>query len=57
MERRSRIVAGSGNNGSTNLFYPAAFDNVISVGAFDEDHLKASFSNFGSWVDLAAPVT
>jgi len=49
------IVAGAGNNGSTELFYPAAFDNVISVGAFDEDHLRASFSNFGNWVDLAAP--
>lgn len=49
------IVAGSGNNGATELFYPAAFDNVISVGAFDEDHLRAPFSNYGDWVDIAAP--
>jgi len=49
------IVAGAGNDGTTAPFYPAAFDNVVSVGAFDEDHQRASFSNYGSWVDLAAP--
>jgi subtilase family serine protease len=49
------IVAGAGNNGTTNLFYPAALPNVISVGAFDEDHRRASFSNYGSWVDISAP--
>jgi thermitase len=49
------IVAGAGNDGTTSAFYPAAFDNVISVGAFDEDHRRASFSNYGSWVDISAP--
>ena len=49
------IVAGAGNNGTTGLFYPAALPNVISVGAFDEDHRRASFSNYGSWVDISAP--
>ena len=49
------IVAGAGNNGTTALFYPAAFDNVVSVGAFDEYHERAYFSNFGNWVDIAAP--
>ena len=49
------VVAGAGNDGNTGLFYPAALPNVISVGAFDEDHRRASFSNYGSWVDLSAP--
>jgi hypothetical protein len=49
------IVAGSGNDGTTAQFYPAAFNNVISVGAFDEDHRRAAFSNHGNWVDIAAP--
>jgi len=49
------IVGGAGNDGTTAPFYPAAFDNVISVGAFDEDHKRASFSNYGSWVDVSAP--
>jgi len=30
---------------------------VIAVGAFDEDHKRASFSNYGAWVDIAAPGT
>jgi thermitase len=49
------IVAGAGNDSSNELFYPAAYDNVISVAAFDEDHNRASFSNYGSWVDISAP--
>lgn len=49
------IVAGAGNDGTTARFYPAAFDNVISVGAFDEDDRRASFSNYGDWVDISAP--
>ena len=49
------IVAGAGNDGTTAPFYPAAFDNVVSVGAFDEDHNRASFSNYGTWVDVSAP--
>lgn len=49
------IVGGAGNDGTTDLFYPAALDNVVSVGAFDEDHLRASFSNYGNWVDISAP--
>ena len=49
------LVAAAGNNGTTDLGYPAALPNVISVGAFDEDDNRASFSTFGSWVDIAAP--
>ncbi len=49
------IVAAAGNSGVTDPLYPAAFDNVISVAAFDEDHRRASFSNYGNWVDMSAP--
>jgi thermitase len=49
------IVAGAGNDGVTTKFYPAAFPNVIAVGAFDEDHRRPSFSNYGTWVDISAP--
>ena len=49
------IVGGAGNDSTTVPFYPAAFDNVISVAAFDEDHRRPSFSNYGSWVDISAP--
>jgi thermitase len=49
------VVAGAGNDASTQPFYPAAFENVVSVAAFDEDHARASFSNYGNWVDISAP--
>jgi thermitase len=49
------VVAAAGNDGTTDLFYPAAHPNVISVGAFDEDHKRAPFSNYGNWVDISAP--
>jgi len=49
------IVAGAGNDGTTAQFYPAAYANVISVAAFDEDHRRPTFSNYGNWVDISAP--
>ncbi|MGM7702789.1 S8 family peptidase [Pseudalkalibacillus sp. Hm43] len=49
-------VAAAGNDNADDLFYPAAYPEVISVAALDRDNTKASFSNFGSaWVDVAAP--
>jgi thermitase len=50
------LVAAAGNGGNENIFYPAAYPNVIAVGATDNNDKKASFSTFGSsWVDVAAP--
>jgi subtilisin family serine protease len=52
------IVAAAGNDASSNVNeYPAA-ENVkglISVGASNDTQHLASFSNFGSWVQIAAP--
>ena len=47
------IVAGSGNEGYSYSGYPAAFDNVISVGMHAEDQSIDSYSNGG--VDIVAP--
>ncbi len=49
------VVAAAGNNGNTQPFYPANYSNVISVAATDSNDHKASWSNFGSWVVIAAP--
>jgi thermitase len=49
------VVAAAGNNGSTVPFYPAAYTNCISVAATDYNDALASWSNHGSWVDVAAP--
>jgi thermitase len=50
------VVASAGNSYKhETLSYPAAFDGVIAVAATDLYDNLASFSNFGSWVELAAP--
>jgi subtilisin family serine protease len=49
------LVAAAGNDDSTAAFYPAAHPFVIAVGASTPTDARASFSNWGSWVDLAAP--
>lgn len=50
------VVASAGNNASTSLFYPGAFDHVISVAASTDMDLRYSWSNHSTgWVRLAAP--
>jgi serine protease len=49
------LVAAAGNDGDQVLFYPAAYPDVISVGATDQNDAKASFSNYGSTIDVMAP--
>jgi serine protease len=50
------VIAASGNSGtSQQKHYPAAYDNVVAVAAVDSANRRASFSNAGSWVDLAGP--
>jgi subtilisin family serine protease len=48
-------VAAAGNDGLDLKSFPAACDNVLAVGATDDTNARASFSNYGNWVDVAAP--
>ena len=49
------VAAAAGNSGSSSPSYPAWYENAIAVGATDSKDQKASYSNYGSWVDVAAP--
>jgi thermitase len=51
----SVVIAAAGNDGVSTTFEPASYANVIAVGAVDSNDRKASFSNYGSWVDVSAP--
>lgn len=47
------VVAAAGNNGLSNLAYPAAYSEVFSVAATDASGQLASFSNRGAGLDIA----
>ena len=49
------LVAAAGNNGSTTPFYPAAYPQVISVAGTTSSDGRYAWSNYGSWVQVAAP--
>ena len=49
------IFASAGNNNNDDLYYPAYYDNVISVTASNSADGKAYFSTYGYWTDIAAP--
>ncbi|MCB0337038.1 MAG: S8 family serine peptidase, partial [Bdellovibrionales bacterium] len=49
------VVAAAGNSAESDLPYPAKDPRVIAVGAIDGSDDLASFSNFGTDVDILAP--
>ena len=49
------VVAAAGNSSTSAPSYPAYYGNTIAVAATDSNDQKAGFSNYGSWVDVAAP--
>lgn len=49
------LVAAAGNDGISEPLYPAAYDHVVAVAATNDSDNRAWFSNYGSYVDVAAP--
>jgi type VII secretion-associated serine protease mycosin len=52
------VVASAGNDGldgKTKATYPAAFEGVLAVASSDRNNERASFSQAGSFVGVAAP--
>ncbi len=48
-------IAAAGNDSQTYPYYPGAYEHTLGVGSHNSSDLKSSFSNWGSWVDVAAP--
>ncbi|KMM39392.1 S8 family peptidase [Guptibacillus hwajinpoensis] len=51
----SVVVAAAGNESSPKPSYPAYYSNAIAVAATDQNDTIAYYSNYGTWVDIAAP--
>ncbi len=51
----SVVIAAAGNESSAKPSYPAYYSNAIAVAATDQSDTIAYFSNYGTWVDIAAP--
>ncbi|MET7641759.1 type VII secretion-associated serine protease mycosin [Streptomyces sp. NPDC005438] len=58
VSRGTVVVASAGNDGlggQVKKTYPAAYENVLAVGASDRNNERAPFSQAGDFVDVAAP--
>lgn len=49
------LVAASGNSGNGQVLYPAAYPEVIAVGAVGPDGKRAMYSQYGAGIELMAP--
>ncbi len=49
------LFGAAGNDGVGTQHYPAAYPQVVAVGATTSGDDRASFSNWGTWVDVSAP--
>jgi subtilisin family serine protease len=48
-------AAGNSNTSSTGSAYPAAYPNCFAIASTTSSDARSSFSNYGSWVEVAAP--
>jgi len=58
INKNAIVVAAAGNDGLDEIFYPAAFNYVLSVAATTSTNnwlTKASFSNYNFTVDISSP--
>lgn len=56
------LVGAAGNDGKTDMVYPAAYDSVLAVAATDSSDKRAVWnstqsSNYGTWISVCAPGT
>ncbi|WP_158056141.1 S8 family serine peptidase [Halorussus halophilus] len=49
------IICAAGNDGSSSVSYPAAYSECMAISAVDDSENLASFSQYGSSVELCAP--
>jgi Subtilase family/Fervidolysin N-terminal prodomain len=54
-DRGAIVTASAGNYSSSSPTYPAAYPGALAVASTNGNDALESYSNYGSWVQLAAP--
>ncbi|HEY0655451.1 MAG TPA: S8 family serine peptidase, partial [Chryseosolibacter sp.] len=49
------VIFAAGNSNLDGYWYPGRYEPILSVASIGPEWEKAAYSNFGSWVDIAAP--
>ncbi|MDA3890511.1 MAG: S8 family serine peptidase [Salinivirgaceae bacterium] len=49
------VIFAAGNDGNDGAYYPGYYEPVLSVSSTNHNDQKSGYSNYGSWVDIAAP--
>lgn len=49
------VIFAAGNSNWDANWYPGYYENTIAVSAIGPDWKKTGYSNYGTWVDIAAP--
>lgn len=49
------VIFAAGNSNYDADWYPGYYENVLTVTALGPEWKKTSYSNFGTWTDIAAP--
>jgi hypothetical protein len=51
------LIAAAGNSSTSNIayFFPAAYEEVCAVAATVSSDQRATYSNYGVWIDVCAP--
>lgn len=55
LEKNVVVIAAAGNTPAQLDFYPASYENVLSVTATNNNDTKASFATYSYQIDLCAP--
>jgi thermitase len=53
--RGALLIAAAGNNGTNVATYPAAFPHVMAIAATHTSDQRANFSNYNTYISVAAP--
>ena len=49
------VVFAAGNDDSEADYYPGFYDGTVAVAAVENNGVRTWFSNYGDWIEIAAP--